>query len=158
MLKTWVLLSSSLQLLSRAGEGKASPPRTNTRSEDPDDSTSCLIIWLLKEQSRVGVTCENKWKNTVIFKVKFYFDSPRPNMSPTCRTVVLLSLNSAVAKRWGIFLTIEGMIRSCAPDDKARKMSTTEGSNVKGEARKTTSSALIWNKDLCKERCCFWCT
>lgn len=58
----WVLLLSCLQLLSRAGEGQVSPPRANTRSEEPDDNTSCFRICCPKRTSSVGVTCTNKKK------------------------------------------------------------------------------------------------
>lgn len=146
MLKIWVLLSSCLQLLSRAGEGQASPPRANSRSEEPDDNTSCLRIRCPKRTSSVGVTFGIK--KTQHFSEWKVFQEKHSFLPLACRTVVLWSVNRSWASRLGIFLTTVGTMRSWAPDDKARNISTTEGSKVRGEARKTTSSALIWNRDL----------
>lgn len=60
----------------------------------------------------------------------------------TCMTVVLWRPNSSRASCLGLFLNTEGTTSSRAPDDKARNISTTEGSKVRGEARNTTSSAV----------------
>lgn len=71
----WVLLSSCFQLLSRAGEGQASPPRANSRNEEAGDNTSCFRILRPKRPSSVGVTCGHK-------KTPHYIIATKSNSKP----------------------------------------------------------------------------
>lgn len=68
----------------------------------------------------------------------------------TCKIVVWWRVNRTWARRPGILLMTVGTISSWAPEVRAKNISTTEGSKVKGEARKTTSSGVTSKRVLWK--------
>lgn len=88
---------------------------------------------VLKQLSQQGVS-----KQDTLF--------PLPYL--TCNTVTLWCWKRALDSSWGIILISWGTISREAPLARVTNSSTTDGSNVKGEAMNITSSGVIWNRSL----------